>query len=401
MKTVTCYLCGADNAEPIWENPDAAVVTTSGVGTFSLRNVICRNCGLVYCNPRLDSDELQCLYGQMCFWVSDASNVQGSNHSRLQHAREQLSFVLKTPGLIAYGRALDIGCGEGYFLKLLNEAGWKPYGVEPSEKQASIARQRYCAEVIVAPFELTNFQPHWFDFVAIRHVLEHLPAPMSTLRTIRQLIRPGGWLLVEVPNLHRPMSIGLEDFFNVMHLFNLSPVTLGHMLNKVGFTVVKQDESLAYPAFRVVARRQEIPNDLEPFINDYPNAVAKVRAYKQQRDTMISDIRERLERALAPFFYARIPVAIFGAGFHTYELLKFKDIWQRVNLVSLLDNDPSKQGREIFGYPVYSADTIPLLGIRVIVISSYVSQEEIYQGLQPYEAIGVAIIKLYDERVFY
>jgi hypothetical protein len=65
------------------------------------------------------------------------------------------------------------------------------------------------------------------------HVLEHLPDPVATLRSLRQeRLAPTGWLLVEVPNLYA------HDCFEVAHLSSFSAHTLRQMLQKSGYSLV-------------------------------------------------------------------------------------------------------------------------------------------------------------------
>lgn len=98
------------------------------------------------------------------------------------------------------GRVLDIGCGRGLLLNKLRQRGWDPYGTELSEEAASYARDELKLPVTTLSLEEANFPDGEFDLVILWHVLEHVRAPREMLKEISRILKPGGLLLVAVPN---------------------------------------------------------------------------------------------------------------------------------------------------------------------------------------------------------
>jgi SAM-dependent methyltransferase len=96
------------------------------------------------------------------------------------------------------GRLLDVGCGKGSFLSYCTRQGWDAWGVEPSDNGRAMAKKRLGHRVVATPDELAHAG---FDVVTLWHVLEHVDDPNSMLRELRRLIRPGGYILVCVPNI--------------------------------------------------------------------------------------------------------------------------------------------------------------------------------------------------------
>jgi SAM-dependent methyltransferase len=97
------------------------------------------------------------------------------------------------------GRALDVGCGRGDLGATLIRRGWRVTGVEPSRDACAVASRRgidaRCGGVADVRLE-----PGAYDAAVFRHSLEHLPDPLGDLRRIADALRPGGLLLVSVPN---------------------------------------------------------------------------------------------------------------------------------------------------------------------------------------------------------
>ncbi len=97
------------------------------------------------------------------------------------------------------GRALDVGCGRGDLGAALLAAGWSVDGVDPSAEACAAARRRGidARAGILAEVSLT---PASYDAVVFRHSLEHVCDPRGDLALARGLLRPGGRVIVTLPN---------------------------------------------------------------------------------------------------------------------------------------------------------------------------------------------------------
>jgi SAM-dependent methyltransferase len=99
-------------------------------------------------------------------------------------------------------RILDIGCGAGGNAKALNHLGKNVDGITISEAEAEEAK-KYCANVYLHNLEtgLPNQVNGEYDAVICSHVLEHLCYPQALLKDIRNILAPGGTLIVALPNI--------------------------------------------------------------------------------------------------------------------------------------------------------------------------------------------------------
>lgn len=94
------------------------------------------------------------------------------------------------------GSLLDIGAGTGDFLKLAKDNGWDVKGVEPNDGASNLARKKNLE--IYENIDMLSGKT--FDVVTLWHVLEHLPDLEIITQKIEDLIKPGGTLIVAVPN---------------------------------------------------------------------------------------------------------------------------------------------------------------------------------------------------------
>jgi SAM-dependent methyltransferase len=95
------------------------------------------------------------------------------------------------------GGLLDIGAGTGAFLEAAKKNGWDVCGVEPSKMAARSARNKGL-DILERIDDLDT--DAFFDAITLWHVLEHLPDLEEAVRKIKRLLKPGGVLVVAVPN---------------------------------------------------------------------------------------------------------------------------------------------------------------------------------------------------------
>ena len=150
-------------------------------------------------------------------------------------ARVRLAERLLSPG----GRVLDVGCGRGLFLRLLRDRGYQVRGTELSA--LTVTHARAGASIDSGDLRAGQYPDDHFDLVSIWHVLEHLRTPDKTLAVCFRSLRPGGSLLVAVPNYASVQArLGGEQWFHLdlpRHLFQFTEVTLRSLLCRSGFVI--------------------------------------------------------------------------------------------------------------------------------------------------------------------
>jgi len=139
------------------------------------------------------------------------------------------------------GRALEIGCGDGFMLHLLKWAGWEVLGTERTPEMAQRAMDLFDVPVIVSdPTHLAS--EGLFDLIILFQVLEHLGNPLSMLEACVQLLSPNGVLVIGVPNFASWQSaFGRDSWLHLdvpRHLFHYSPTSLRKALERVGLCVI-------------------------------------------------------------------------------------------------------------------------------------------------------------------
>lgn len=135
-------------------------------------------------------------------------------------------------------RVLDVGSGNGAFLLIAQTLGYKATGLEPDPHAVSLARKSGCT-VHAGSLPHPDLPREHYDHITLAHVLEHLHDPLATLRECLTLLRPGGRLWVQTPNLegagHAYWGSDWRGLEPPRHLVLLTPESLQRTLCEAGF----------------------------------------------------------------------------------------------------------------------------------------------------------------------
>jgi hypothetical protein len=211
----------------------------------------CSLCGLAYVNPQPLID-----YGQEDFQYYRGPLAQAEKLKRIQKSVFAEGLTLIAQMDLQPGRLLDVSSGYGNFLLAASERGWDLYGVDVSEATCAYAIDELDFQnVKVGTLHQAGFPEGFFTAVTLWNVLEHVGAPLELLREAWRVLRPGGAVLIRVPNMFlfdlllpwlpvvqklRGRSIGyLGGVRPPLHLFGYDPLTLSAMLTEAGFVDVK------------------------------------------------------------------------------------------------------------------------------------------------------------------
>ncbi|MBA3921434.1 MAG: class I SAM-dependent methyltransferase [Nostocaceae cyanobacterium] len=98
------------------------------------------------------------------------------------------------------GKLLEIGCGTGQFLYMMQQRDWDCQGLEMSADATIFCRETYSLNVQEGAVEDTNYEPNTFDVIVLSHVLEHLYNPHKVLEKLKAWLTPEGIIVLTIPN---------------------------------------------------------------------------------------------------------------------------------------------------------------------------------------------------------
>jgi SAM-dependent methyltransferase len=193
MEVATCVIC---NGTVFIKDRTCKDYTVSKEDFTLLK---CTACDFVFTSPRPEDQDLGKYYISEDY-ISHAREAKSLTDKIYSIARN-VALTWKTnliQKLFTHKPSvLDYGAGTGTFAKACSDKGWTTKGVEPSD----IARDAADKSITLYP-ELKDVRETNFDVISLWHVLEHIPDIDTALNNIIDKLKPGGYLLIAVPNKH-------------------------------------------------------------------------------------------------------------------------------------------------------------------------------------------------------
>jgi|GEM_PF-494991 len=146
------------------------------------------------------------------------------------------------------GRLLDVGCGNGLFLKHAKQAGFEVWGIDFDRKSVEVARKALNTDTIYAMsleefYEYASKEGFKFDVITFFEVLEHQDKPREFLEMVKGLLKEGGYIAGSVPNRERLLAKEadwkyLNGDFPPHHFFRFSQQSLNFLFKLAGFSEI-------------------------------------------------------------------------------------------------------------------------------------------------------------------
>jgi SAM-dependent methyltransferase len=200
LESVACGVCGSTNSQPYASGKDFEYDTSSD--NFAM--VLCLDCTNVYLNPRPTKSELATIYPPNYY----AYNYDTAIHPIARKGKDILD-ARKIKGWLKYISTatpmfLDVGCGNGRYLRMLHKFGVPKenlYGVELDRSEIEQVNAEGFHGVTGRIEDVVDRLPQGqFDLIVLLQVLEHVEDPASIVRHLTGLLKVGGVLIVETPN---------------------------------------------------------------------------------------------------------------------------------------------------------------------------------------------------------
>ena len=231
-----CAICDAEDLDP--------VADCLRDGTCDHRVYRCEACDYTQLLPRLTAEQDQAYY--------DGNGQDRAIRERIDLTWERQAFSIDVERradtvseLFSKGSTiLDVGTGYGFFLEAMAARGFSVRGIEIGRVRREMARYVTSAPIDETNLVVENPDPEQAaDVVTLFHVLEHVADPISFAKKLRTLVRPGGALVCEVPNVNELLLDTCPEYRHFYwiraHLSYFSDAILKRVLHQAGFASVE------------------------------------------------------------------------------------------------------------------------------------------------------------------
>jgi len=377
--TETCDTCQSTALEAIYR-PEG--------GGRGLKVYLCNNCGLLQSLPRIDNDQRR---PAAVSSGADWGNVRYGKGFRTQTGLDALS---KHADLTGAMRVLDVGSNRGSFVRALLALAPNAHivAVEPDERVVDSVAGLERTQTIHARIENTRLPDASFDIVHSCHTIEHLGHALCALQDHHRLLKPGGLLLVDAPNVD---LIGgadiLEEWFIDKHLYHYSPGTLAAVIKAAGFEIVQPPDPLDRENVLILARKRDTASPAQPDPAEVAHARDLMVRYGKSRQMNRAALREVAAELTS---LSSKKVLLWGAG-RLFDSLVVHGGFDPKTLAALVDTHLIKHMKERHGAVLQGEDALEKVHPGVIVIMSRAFAGEIAATARP-RAPGADILVYAD-----
>lgn len=236
-----CPACNCRQSTVLYRATDRLYGTTKEEFTI----VACESCKLVRLEPRPPASELYKYY-PASYWFAPGENTA----ERLEETYrrivlgDHIGFVRRA--LANSGEAgpvVDVGCGGGLLLRLLAGYGVPVFGIDISEGAAQVAWHINAIPAVCAHLPHAPLAAESCAVVTMFHLLEHLHDPVSYIESARNLLKPDGRLVLQVPNAACWQFLLFGERWNGLdvprHLIDFKQSDIDTLLRDCGFEPVR------------------------------------------------------------------------------------------------------------------------------------------------------------------
>jgi len=263
MKKINCPVCNKTDFEFIFKGVEENI---------EYQYVICKECGLVFINPRMSEEEYKQFYQKNY----DDSFLDKQFEIDYKRGKNFILYLEFNKVKLKGKTILDIGCNSGGILKAFQDHGCQVTGVDYNKEAVAYGTKKGL-DLKTREVDITK----QYDIILLIHTIEHMLDPERSLKRISKvLLKDNGVLFIQTPGILNLKSEGynLNVNMGLGHVFYFSFTTLENFLIKAGFSLLKADEGI-----NVIAVNEK--RQIKGYVSDYTNIKAiieKAKNYKPQ-----------------------------------------------------------------------------------------------------------------------
>ena len=224
MEITNCIFCGSQEYQALYSRIDARYLLDNNVYVMNK----CRKCGGLFLSPRVREESISFYYPDMFYYADETTSEIWKREYLKNHLKYRLYLKNLKPGKI-----LDVGCRDGSFIKFLEPFGWQAEGFEYTDQ----IQNRFNCRIHYR--DINQFAKNSFDVITLWAVLEHIYRPNEYIKCLQQMLKPGGYLIIQVPKYNSFTGKFLLHEDVPRHVSAYTSYSLVSYINSFGFCLEK------------------------------------------------------------------------------------------------------------------------------------------------------------------
>lgn len=322
--------------------------------------VECQRCGFVYADTQATMEDYDWYYSHCNFYGDDSKD---DNLTRYEIVEEFLQCYCKKDSVM-----LDIGAGNGRFEVALCKNGYgNVTGIDPSAESVERLKEAGINAYIGNIYSSVAVdEEKKYDCIFLFEVAEHLLAPGKGIENVKKMLKEDGVFIISVPDYSQ---IGedvssIANYFNLEHINYFSENSLDNLMDKYGLQRIAQ-KRVGIDLIQCYKNVNESCGIRKDCITK--EAVKKYFSKQKRRE-------EREKRIITELKEEQKEIVIWGTGSYVMSLIATTDLLE-CNIQAFVDNNRIKQGREMYGYNIYSPEFLKDKKYTILICSMLNSEE--------------------------
>lgn len=352
---------------------------------YPLELVFCPRCSLVQITETVPPEKL----------FRDYVYLSSFSDTMLRHAADLSTSLIGSKHLDAQSFVVEVASNDGYLLQYYQRAGVPVLGIEPATNIARVAEQRgirTVCEFFSDDLALQLFEKGYkADVIHAHNVLAHVPDLNGFVRGFRQLLKPDGVIVVEVPYVKDMIDRCEFDTVYHEHLSYFSLTALDGLFTRNGLTIQNVEPLPIHGGtLRIYAGHEKNQNESVVQLlrdekesglcelNFYSDFAAKVARLRDELVTLLRDLKTHHKR-----------IAVYGASAKGTTLLNYCGVG-RETLDYVVDRSSVKQGRYTPGthLKIYAPEKLLEDMPDYVLLLTWNFADEIYEQQSEYRKRG-------------
>lgn len=316
--------------------------------------VVCQTCGLVYADTSATMEDYDWYYTNCNFYGDDSKD---DNSTRYDVTEEFLQNYCNKESVM-----LDIGAGNGRFEVALYQNGYHNItGIDPSQESVNRLKKAGIHSYVGSIYSsVVRDEENKYDCIFLFEVAEHLLFPGRGIENVKKMLKDDGVFIISVPDYSQigEDKSSIANYFNLEHINYFSENSLDNLMDIYGLRRIAQKRV----GIDLIQCYKNV-NESEGIQKDYITEQAVRNYFSAQEEK-----EEKEKRIIAELKTGQKEIVIWGTGSYVMSLIATTDLLD-CNIRGFVDNNKIKQGRQMYGYTIYSPEMLRDKKYTVLICS--------------------------------